>query len=439
ATVLGDSTLAIGTRLGGVAILDTQGRLRHVLNKAAGLQDDRVFKLYPDREGGLWIAYENGLSRVETPSRFSLFNETLGAGGLVRKLIRHQGKLYVADHRGLFVLSPPDTPSGFPTFQLGPDIPRNYWFVRSVDQTLLGATGDGIVVIEDGREPKVIHQRASLRIYPSRYYSNLAFAGSIDSLAVLQKNEGEWAFVGHFENVYGSVRNIEEEEPGVFWVSTRVSGNYRITMSHLQNIKSGKVPKMGREDLTGQVDRYEEKHGADNGTLVLSIGDQIAFRHPNGLRRFDVMDGPETLKHLREKYGKNAPVIAAVTASVFEHQRQEYLDVGFDEFINKPLRVEHIYACLVAHLGVVFDYVEEVVDVSEEDVVDWAGVTLLPELYVGLMTAAEEHSITQVQTHIDALEKLGSQEKSLAKHLRELDERYDMEGIKAVLKDIKPT
>ena len=152
--------------------------------------------------------------------------------------------------------------------------------------------------------------------------------------------------------------------------------------------------------------------------------------------RMPVMDGPEALKHLVATYGEDAPVVAAVTASVFEHQRQEYLDAGFDEFINKPLRVEHIYACLTAHLGVEYEYVEEAVEVSEADAVNWTGVTLSPEVYAGLVTAAEEHSVTQLREHIDLLEKLGPKEQSLAAHLRALDQQYDMDGIKEVLEEV---
>jgi len=180
---------------------------------------------------------------------------------------------------------------------------------------------------------------------------------------------------------------------------------------------------------------------AENGAIAL---ERVKAEMPDIVFmdiRMPVMDGPEALKHLRETHGEDAPIIAAVTASVFEHQRQEYLDVGFDEFINKPLRAEHIYACLVAHLGVTFAYAEEDVDtmdqvpISGEDV-DWSGMTLPSALYDGLMGAAEEHSITQLQAHLDALEMLGVQEKRLALCLRALDEQYDMEGIKAILQTL---
>ena len=287
AAVLADSTFALGTNLGGVAILDRQGRLRQVLNKASGLQDDKVYNLYLDREGGLWVGCENGLARIETASPLSQYTEEMGAGGLVRKFVRHQGKLYVADNRRLSFLFVPATAEEFAVFESTADAQLVHWFLQSVGETLLCATGDGVVAMRENQEPRVIHPRSTLRIYHSKYHPNIVFSGSSDSLAVLQEIDGQWSFACHVPNVYGGVRNIEEEGPGILWVSTRAQGNYRITMPDLQKAEKGATVEIGKEGLSAQVERYEKQHGAPNGTLVLSIQDRIVFRHPGGLRRFD--------------------------------------------------------------------------------------------------------------------------------------------------------
>ena len=174
---------------------------------------------------------------------------------------------------------------------------------------------------------------------------------------------------------------------------------------------------------------------AENGVQAL---ERVRARMPDIVLmdiRMPVMDGPQTLRHLFEEYGREAIRVVAVTASVFEHQRQAYLEMGFNEFLNKPLRAEQLYACLAAQLGVEYDYAEAVA-APVPDVVDWKGAALAPELYAALVTAAEEHSITQLQEHITSLEELGAQEQSLAAQLRLLDQQYDMEGIKAVLQQI---
>ena len=153
--------------------------------------------------------------------------------------------------------------------------------------------------------------------------------------------------------------------------------------------------------------------------------------------RMPVMDGPEALERLYEEHGRDATVVVAVTASVFDHQRQSYLEMGFDGFLSKPLRAEQIYTCLAEQLGTEYEYVEqEAGHEAEEGVLDWRSVTLPSELYEGLISAAETYSITELRKQVKALEDLGAEGQSLATHLGELARQYDMDGIKAVLEEI---
>ena len=149
------------------------------------------------------------------------------------------------------------------------------------------------------------------------------------------------------------------------------------------------------------------------------------------------MNGVETRQRLVDEHGPGAMVIVAVTASVFEHQRQSYLEAGFDSFLDKPLRTEQVYACLSEHLGVEYDYAEEEA-VPDGEAPDWRDVTLPSGLYEGLILAVEMHSITELRKQVDRLEELGAEGQGLAMHLRKLARVYDMDGIKAVLEEINP-
>ncbi|MBO9475951.1 response regulator [Shimia sp. R11_0] len=45
------------------------------------------------------------------------------------------------------------------------------------------------------------------------------------------------------------------------------------------------------------------------------------------------------------------PVIVALTANVFDSERQACLSAGMDDFLTKPIRKEDLIACLLTHLG----------------------------------------------------------------------------------------
>ena len=158
--------------------------------------------------------------------------------------------------------------------------------------------------------------------------------------------------------------------------------------------------------------------------------------------RMPVMDGVEARKRLVEEHGEGTLKIVAVTASVFEHQRQLYLEQGFDDFIDKPLRIERIYGSIAELLGIeesaAKPEVEPEVEVEAADArgADWRDLTLPAELASGLEMAVKMHSITELNKYIDALEDLGAEEQSLAAHLRELIRKFDMRAIRDVLVEL---
>ena len=151
--------------------------------------------------------------------------------------------------------------------------------------------------------------------------------------------------------------------------------------------------------------------------------------------RMPVMDGPEMLKRMRREYGEDAVEVVAVTASVFDHQRQEYLDMGFAAFLSKPLEAEQIYACLSDLIGVRFDFAEaESSDVPAAAERDWTDVVLPSDVYADLVSAVDVHSISQLRR---GLVRLKGNAPDLAAHLGELASQFDMTGIKTVLDEIK--
>lgn len=59
------------------------------------------------------------------------------------------------------------------------------------------------------------------------------------------------------------------------------------------------------------------------------------------------MDGIETTKRIREEWpAEQQPSIIALTANAMDQQREEYLQVGMDDFVSKPIRVERLEAAL---------------------------------------------------------------------------------------------
>ena len=71
-----------------------------------------------------------------------------------------------------------------------------------------------------------------------------------------------------------------------------------------------------------------------------------------------LMDGLEATSRIRQRDDGQLVKIVALTASVFEDQRDEWVRAGIDSFVRKPFRESEIFDCMARLLGVEYLYEE---------------------------------------------------------------------------------
>ena len=154
--------------------------------------------------------------------------------------------------------------------------------------------------------------------------------------------------------------------------------------------------------------------------------------------RMPVVNGLDVMKQMQEQGLTKEVKVVAISASVLEHERQEYLAAGFDDFLAKPVRFEQICACLAKHLEVEFEYAEPVeAEVATNNLVDWGLVELPADLHERLKETAEIYSVTQMENCLKKVEELGATQRALAAHLRTLKQQHDMDSILNVLAEVR--
>jgi ligand-binding sensor domain-containing protein len=76
---LRDGTLLVRLASGGLAFLDTNGRLLHLLDtNASGRPLPRIRSVVQDEAGDIWIAHSDGIARITWPATFTLFDQANG-------------------------------------------------------------------------------------------------------------------------------------------------------------------------------------------------------------------------------------------------------------------------------------------------------------------------------------------------------------------------
>src|SRR5690606_29846161 len=100
--LLEDGNLALATMRGGVAIIDKEGRLSRIINSKSGLVSDIIYDVFPDKQGGLWLAMAEGITRFESSPAFVILTRKNIGNKSISGLYRFNNRLYGSNALGLF-------------------------------------------------------------------------------------------------------------------------------------------------------------------------------------------------------------------------------------------------------------------------------------------------------------------------------------------------
>ncbi|MBI2947244.1 MAG: response regulator [Verrucomicrobia bacterium] len=148
--------------------------------------------------------------------------------------------------------------------------------------------------------------------------------------------------------------------------------------------------------------------------------------------RLPDMDGFQATREIQQEFGAQACKIVSFSGSAMDHERQAYLDAGFDDFLAKPLRAEMICETLKRLLNAEFEPGNGAPDMHADATRTGALSTSASysELIAHLKRAAEESNATKVRACLDSLEQMGSEGKRLAEPLRAELGRYDFAAMR---------
>jgi CheY-like chemotaxis protein len=134
--------------------------------------------------------------------------------------------------------------------------------------------------------------------------------------------------------------------------------------------------------------------------------------------------------------------LVAHSASAFAHERAEYLQSGFDDFLAKPVSWESLEQCLRAVPGVVRPGLEAASSRPEPGPaaapVRARAVDLPDPLSARLVEAARLHNATQLRVCLRELDALGPASAALGAEIARALRRYDMDAVLVALGEPQP-
>ncbi|HMZ80681.1 MAG TPA: triple tyrosine motif-containing protein, partial [Acidobacteriota bacterium] len=233
--VLPDGRFAINTLNNGVVILNRQGRVDEIINKASGLGDNAVKYLYLDREGGMWAAMETGLARIEISPQLTFFDERSGLQGLVTAITRYRGDLYVATVSGVYTARPAAESSVLeltslrtPTFLKVEGLSTQCWVFEQVGDQLLVASNDGIYRIDQLKATPVSPISTACLFQSAHFPGKLVVPDRNGHIFLLAWKQNQWAIESELFDIKAEPRVFQEMPTGEWWIATKTNGLKRV-------------------------------------------------------------------------------------------------------------------------------------------------------------------------------------------------------------------
>jgi ligand-binding sensor domain-containing protein len=262
---------AIATLLGGVVIIDSNGKVKHIYDKQSGLPDDGVNYVYEDFQGNVWLALANGISKIEYASPFLIYDARSGLQGFVLSVTKHNGVLCAGTNKGLYFR---DSSSQWLPVE---GITGNCHSLLSTGSLLLAAATSGVFEINNKNIViRKMIEDSSFILSRSRKDNNRVWVGTRNGLVSLSLENNRWAPGPSFENIKQEIHTIVENHDGNLWLGTVSQGAIKVDFPVNGSIENPSITS------------FLKSNGLPEGEIrVYEAANHIIFGTENGIFRFD--------------------------------------------------------------------------------------------------------------------------------------------------------
>ncbi len=265
---LRDGTFALNTLTKGVLVIDKNANLIRKIDRSVGIRSDVVHAIFQDRDLNLWLALENGISKVNYHSPLSYFDDKTGIEGNVEAIIRYKDKLYVGTSYGLFVQD--QDAFGARIFKNTRVLKGQVWDFEIVDDILYVASANGVLATKDGLnyQQTTDVNSTTLIFHPIKDYF---IVGGADGIFIFNKDfDVIWSHNQSFSTFLGG--ELDPNDVNTIWLGTTASGALRI---------------IDKGNKTFKLDQYGDFDGLLDGMgKPILYGDSLIFGAKDGLYYF---------------------------------------------------------------------------------------------------------------------------------------------------------
>jgi class 3 adenylate cyclase len=269
--MLSNGDLALATSHGGLLLVNSRGDVERSAATAEGLAAEKVNAIFTDRQGGIWMALESGLARLDLT--ITQFDKRVGLNGSVYAIARDGESFFAGTTGGVFRLKP------------SADSAASFEPLKGLEDTILAmlpSPGGLLIGGQRGlyqivkRQPKLvlkIDSVADLQISPRD--PAVLYAAGRSSLSLLRRTDNkqdDWHKEKEVSSGGKEFRTVVEDSDGRVWATTLVD-----------------VARVDFSTDPPSVERFGANQGVpiDGWKNAYVINGRVLFATRKGLLHFD--------------------------------------------------------------------------------------------------------------------------------------------------------
>lgn len=288
AVILPDGKFIVGTARGGLAWISATGIFELVLDRVGGLPSQSINGLTVDKEGGLWVCTNEGITRAEVVSPLTKFEATSELTGSVQSIIFQNNTLYVATSMGLYYLN-----NKTQKFMSIKGVVSNAWALESLNDHLYAATGFGVYRIKG--DSALLVSRTPARSLSRSPLNNKLYVGLYNGIGLVTESK---KVVKTKKKIKTSGKKTKQDSNSQEDFSTNDTSSVKQPFGEIEVVGYASEASFEILDTTlGPVSQMAFEGGSrawiytESGLRIISFGkDSIIFRGyaPKGLPEGEV-------------------------------------------------------------------------------------------------------------------------------------------------------
>ena len=175
-----NNNIIIGTIDNGIFVFDKNYHLLKTISTKNGLINNECRRLFIDNQNNLWIAFNNGISKVEINSPLRKWDKYNQIEGLVTSFVKYKNNKYIATSKGLMIYDEHKSVFNYIKF-----IPERCLALEVIKDRLYIATERGLYTF-DGKTYNLLYEENTVNtIKYTEAHPKLIFCGTDNGIAVI--------------------------------------------------------------------------------------------------------------------------------------------------------------------------------------------------------------------------------------------------------------